>query len=271
MLSDPSPAPPSQAAPDLIIRGQRVVTETGERPAAIHIKNGVIVAITKYDDVPAGSNVHDAGDSVVMPGLVDTHVHINEPGRTDWEGFTSATRAGAAGGITTIIEMPLNSIPAVNTPGALREKVAAATGKLSVDVGFWGGVVPGNADQLAPLWEAGAFGFKCFLVPSGADEFPGVSPEDLRKALPTLASLASSLAGARGIAWPHRPRRKRIRERAGAIPAKTFGMACVPPPRSRERSDRSAHTLRSRIQNSHSHRARFFLRCSASVAPGSCG
>jgi allantoinase len=193
MLSDPSPAPPSQAAPDLIIRGQRVVTETGEGPAAIHIKNGVIVAITKYDDVPAGSNVHHAGDSVVMPGLVDTHVHINEPGRTDWEGFTSATRAGAAGGITTIIEMPLNSIPAVNTPGALREKVAAATGKLSVDVGFWGGVVPGNADQLAPLWEAGAFGFKCFLVPSGVDEFPGVSPEDLRKALPTLASLQAPL------------------------------------------------------------------------------
>jgi allantoinase len=182
----PSPA-------GLIVRGKRVVTSDRERSAAIHIRDGVIVAITEFDDIPPGVSIHEAGDSIVMPGIVDTHVHINEPGRADWEGFTSATRAAAAGGVTTIIEMPLNSIPATTNTAALREKVAAAAGKLSVDVGFWGGVVPGNTDNVAPLWEAGAFGFKCFLVPSGVEEFEGVSPDDLRAALPTLAKLQAPL------------------------------------------------------------------------------
>jgi allantoinase len=189
----PSEMTPAPTLPDLIVRGQRVLTSDGERPAAIHIRGGVIVAVTPYDDVPPGAAIHEAGDSVVMPGLVDTHVHINEPGRSDWEGFSSATRAAAAGGVTTIIEMPLNSIPSTNTSAALREKVAAASGKLSVDVGFWGGVVPGNAGQLASLWEAGAFGFKCFMVPSGTDEFQSVAPEDLRQALPVLAALQAPL------------------------------------------------------------------------------
>ncbi len=152
-----------------------------------------MVAITHFDDVPAGIFIHEAEDFVVMPGLVDTHVHINEPGRTEWEGFSSATRAAAAGGVTTIIEMPLNSIPAVTSPSAYREKLAAAAGKLSVDVGFWGGGIPGNVDQLAPLWEAGVFGFKCFLVPSGVDEFPHVVPSDLHAALPQLAALGAPL------------------------------------------------------------------------------
>jgi allantoinase len=128
-----------------------------------------------------------------MPGLVDTHVHINEPGRTEWEGFATATRAAAAGGVTTLIEMPLNSIPATTTAAGFREKIAAATGLLSVDVGFWGGVVPGNAAELRPLWEAGVFGFKCFLVPSGVEEFREVSESDLRVALPELAALAAPL------------------------------------------------------------------------------
>jgi allantoinase len=180
-------------APDLVVRGQRVVVSDGERPASIHIRGGVIVAITDFDDIPPGISIREAGDSIVMPGLVDTHVHINEPGRADWEGFTSATRAAAAGGVTTIIEMPLNSIPSTTNSAALREKVAAAAGKLSVDVGFWGGVVPGNADRLVPLWEAGAFGFKCFLVPSGTDEFQSVTPDDLRAALPVLAELHAPL------------------------------------------------------------------------------
>lgn len=215
MPSDPTSAPPSQTAPDLVIRGQRVVIETGERPAAIHIKNGVIFAITNFDDVPPGANIRETGQSVVMPGLVDTHVHINEPGRTEWEGFTSATRAAAAGGITTIIEMPLNSIPSSNTAAALREKVAAAAGKLSMDVGFWGGVVPGNADQLAPLWEAGAFGFKCFLVPSGTDEFASVDPEDLREALPTLAALRAPLLAHAELPGPiHRAAKESAKEPA---------------------------------------------------------
>src|SRR5277367_3861024 len=127
---------------DLIVRGKRVITPEGERAAAIRIRGGVIVGISAYDDVPAGSTVYEAGNLAVMPGLVDTHVHINEPGRTEWEGFTTATRAAAAGGITTLIEMPLNSIPPTTTVNAFHKKLAGAAGKLWVDTGFWGGIVP---------------------------------------------------------------------------------------------------------------------------------
>jgi len=178
---------------DLIVRGKRVIAPEAERAAAIHIRGGVISALTPFDEIPAGVPVHEAGDALVMPGIVDTHVHINEPGRTDWEGFSSATRAAAAGGVTTLIEMPLNSIPATTTAAAYREKLAAAAGKLSVDTGFWGGVVPGNVAELMPLWEAGVFGFKCFLVPSGVDEFAHVSESDLRAALPELAAIGAPL------------------------------------------------------------------------------
>jgi allantoinase len=178
---------------DLIVRGRRVITPEGQRPASIHIHDGVIAAVCSIDDVPSGSRVHDAGDSVVMPGLVDTHVHINEPGRTEWEGFATATQAAAAGGLTTLIEMPLNSIPATTTTAAFREKLAATANKLWVDTGFWGGVVPGNVPELRGLWDAGAFGFKCFLVPSGVDEFAPVTEPDLRAALPVLASLGAPL------------------------------------------------------------------------------
>jgi len=183
----------SPAAADLIVRGKRVITPEGERAAAIHVRGGVITAVSPYSEIPSGSIVHEAGDLVVMPGLVDTHVHINEPGRTEWEGFSTATRAAAAGGVTTLIEMPLNSIPATTTAAALREKLAAAAGKLWVDVGFWGGVVPGNSDELQPLWDACVFGFKCFLVPSGVDEFAHVTEVDLRLALPKLAALGAPL------------------------------------------------------------------------------
>lgn len=193
MISDPANANPSRSTADIVVRGKRVITPDGEGPASIHIRSGVIAAIAAFDDVPPGVTIHEAGDFVLMPGLVDTHVHINEPGRTEWEGFSSATRAATAGGVTTIIEMPLNSIPSTTTAAAFREKVAAAAGKLTVDVGFWGGVVPGNADRLASLWEQGVFGFKCFLVPSGTDEFQAVAPPDLRAALPTLASLPAPL------------------------------------------------------------------------------
>ena len=193
MQNPPTAAAQPPDAPVVIVRGKRVVTPEGERPAAIQIRGGVITAVTSFDEVPPGVPVHEAADHVVMPGIVDTHVHINEPGRAEWEGFSTGTRAAAAGGVTAIIEMPLNSIPAVISPSAFREKVAAATGKLSVDVGFWGGVIPGNADQLVRLWEEGVFGFKCFLVPSGVDEFPGVTEFDLRAALPALAALGSPL------------------------------------------------------------------------------
>jgi len=192
MPPDISPVNPS-TIPDLIVRGNRVVLPEGERPAAIHIRAGIITAISAPADISAGSAVHEAGDSVLMPGLVDTHVHINEPGRTEWEGFSTATRAAAAGGVTTLIEMPLNSIPATTTAASLREKLAAAAGKLSVDVGFCGGVVPGNVLELRPLWEAGVFGFKCFLVPSGVEEFAHVAETDLGATLPELAGLGAPL------------------------------------------------------------------------------
>jgi allantoinase len=178
---------------DLIVRSRRVITPQGERAAAIHIRGEAIAAISEYDDAPAGCAVYEAGDLAVMPGLVDTHVHINEPGRTEWEGFTAATRAAAAGGITTLIEMPLNSIPTTTTIAGLQEKVAAATGNLRVDTGFWGGLVPGNTEELGPLWEAGCFGFKCFLVDSGVQEFPSVSEADLREGLSELAKIAAPL------------------------------------------------------------------------------
>ena len=180
---------------DLVVRGKRVVTPDGERSSSIHIRSGVIAKISRFDDVPPASSVYEAGDLVVMPGLVDTHVHINEPGRTEWEGFFTATRAAAAGGITTLIEMPLNSIPATTSVVALHAKLAAAVGKLLVDTGFWGGVVPGNAHELRGLWEAGCFGFKCFLIDSGVPEFASVGEADLREALPILARIGAPLLG----------------------------------------------------------------------------
>jgi allantoinase len=128
-----------------------------------------------------------------MPGLVDTHVHINAPGRTEWEGFRSATRAAAAGGVTTLVDMPLNSIPPTTTLANFETKLTTARGDCFVDVGFWGGVVPGNTPELAKMFAAGVVGFKCFLVPSGVDEFPHVTEEDLREAMPELTQLGAML------------------------------------------------------------------------------
>jgi len=180
-------------SPDLVVCGDRVVTPDAVGPAAIHIRDGVITAIAARDEVPPGCPVFDAGTSVVMPGLVDTHVHINEPGRTDWEGFDSATRAAAAGGVTTLVDMPLNSIPATTTLDSLHVKREAAQGRCRVDVGFWGGVVPGNKEQLRLLFQAGVLGFKCFLIHSGVEEFPHVADTDLRIALEELAALRALL------------------------------------------------------------------------------
>jgi allantoinase len=176
-----------------VICSKRVVTPDGVGAATVHIRNGKITSVRGHDDLPSGANVYDAGDSVVMPGLVDTHVHINEPGRTDWEGFTTATRAAAAGGVTTLIDMPLNNIPATTTVAALESKRTAARKKCWVNVGFWGGVVPGNSGKLRALGKAGVFGFKCFLVPSGVPEFENASESDLRTALPTLAAMGLPL------------------------------------------------------------------------------
>ncbi|MGZ4828055.1 MAG: allantoinase AllB [Candidatus Angelobacter sp.] len=171
------------------IRSRRVILPDGIAPASIRMRDGVIQGIGPFD-APADQ---DVGELVIMPGLVDTHVHINEPGRTEWEGFFSATRAAAAGGITTIIDMPLNSIPATTSAEAFHQKADAARDQCWVDVGFWGGVVPDNAAELRPLLHAGCFGFKCFLTPSGVDEFQYLERPELRRGMYELSRLGARL------------------------------------------------------------------------------
>ncbi|HEX8188058.1 MAG TPA: allantoinase AllB, partial [Pyrinomonadaceae bacterium] len=149
--------------------------------------------VTEFDDVPGGCPLVEAGEAVVLPGLVDSHVHVNEPGRTRWEGFASATRAAAAGGVTTIVDMPLNSVPPTTTPDGLTQKIEAARGQCRVDVGFWGGLVPGNLGLLAALQEGGVVGFKCFLIDSGVQEFPNVNEGELHAAMFELARLDATL------------------------------------------------------------------------------
>jgi allantoinase len=199
--------------PDLAIVGRRVVTSDGIAPAAILVESGRITAVVAPGDVPADCPRRDIGDRVVMPGLVDAHVHVNEPGRTEWEGFATATRAAAAGGVTSLVDMPLNSIPATTSLAALERKRAAASGRVSVDCGFWGGVVPGNAAELVPMVDAGVAGFKAFLVPSGVDEFPHVEESDLRTAMPILGRrnvpllVHAELGGRAGAGADGEPRR----------------------------------------------------------------
>jgi len=169
-----------------ILKSQRVVFENEMRAACIEVKNEKIVAIHEYD-MTSDCDLKNLGNKVLLAGLVDTHVHINEPGRTDWEGFDTATQAAAAGGITTLVDMPLNCIPATTTAAAFQQKLTAVSDKLWVDCGFWGGVVPENLNELAALLEAGVLGVKSFLIDSGVDEFKEVSEEDIRQALPILA------------------------------------------------------------------------------------
>jgi allantoinase len=171
----------------LLIRSRRMVVPGGVTEGAAFVRDGRIEAVGGYDLQQEADRTVDLGDLALLPGLVDSHVHVNEPGRTEWEGFATATRAALAGGVTTICDMPLNSSPVTTTVAALRAKVAAAAGQCAVDVAFWGGAVPGNAAELAGLLDAGVVGFKCFLIDLGLPEFPPLSREELRSAMAALA------------------------------------------------------------------------------------
>ena len=184
---------------DLVVKARRAVVAGTVRPAVVAVRDGRIAAVA---DPAVGDLAFESGatevvelaaDEVLLPGLVDTHVHVNEPGRTEWEGFASATRAAAAGGVTTIIDMPLNSIPPTCDVAALEIKRKAAEPAVHVDTGFWGGAIPGNLADLRPLHEAGVFGFKCFLLPSGVDEFPPLDQAGLEQALHEIASFGGLL------------------------------------------------------------------------------
>ncbi|MFD6465083.1 MULTISPECIES: allantoinase AllB [Streptomyces] len=181
-------------AVELVLRSTRVITPGGTRAASVAVAAGKITAVLAHDaEVPAGARLEDFGDDVLLPGLVDTHVHVNDPGRTEWEGFWTATRAAAAGGITTILDMPLNSLPPTTTVDHLRIKQDVARTKAHVDVGFWGGALPDNVKDLRPLHDAGVYGFKCFLSPSGVEEFPQLDQERLATSLAEITGFGGLL------------------------------------------------------------------------------
>ncbi|NNN34614.1 allantoinase AllB [Streptomyces sp. S3(2020)] len=179
---------------ELVLRSTRVITPEGTRAASVAVSAGKITAVLPYDAaVPEGARLEDVGDHVVLPGLVDTHVHVNDPGRTEWEGFWTATRAAAAGGITTLVDMPLNSLPPTTTVDNLRTKKDVAADKAHIDIGFWGGALPDNVKDLRPLHESGVFGFKAFLSPSGVEEFPHLGQDQLAQSLAEITSFGGLL------------------------------------------------------------------------------
>jgi len=178
---------------DLAIRGTRIYAPEGPRAGAVLIEGEKIAGVVNADEIPAGAKVRDAGDLAVIPALVDCHVHVNEPGRTEWEGYLTATAAAAAGGVGTIVDMPLNCSPVTTTRRALKAKLDAVKGKLAVDAAFWGGIIPGNLAELEPMAEDGVVGFKAFLTHSGLDEFPNATKADLEAAMPVLARLGLPL------------------------------------------------------------------------------
>ncbi|NMO51346.1 allantoinase AllB [Actinoplanes sp. TBRC 11911] len=174
---------------DLVVRSRRGVVAGEERGVAVAVERGVVVAVREYGARIPADEERDLGDLALLPGLVDTHVHVNEPGRTEWEGFATATRAAAAGGVTTIVDMPLNSLPPTVDVDALEIKRKAAAGQVYVDVGFWGGAVPGHLSDLSGMLEAGVFGFKAFLADSGVPEFPPLSADQLGAAMGAVEAL----------------------------------------------------------------------------------
>jgi allantoinase len=179
---------------NFVLKSRRILIQGKLTDAALVVQGGRFISIEQNAQRPfPGLDVLDVGERVVLPGLLDCHVHLNEPGRTDWEGFETGTRAAAAGGVTTLVDMPLNSIPATTTVEGQRRKAEAAKGRCHTDYAFWGGVVPGNAHELEHMAAEGVVGFKCFLCPSGVDEFPHVSKSDLEGAMPVLARLGVPL------------------------------------------------------------------------------
>ncbi|XP_075969521.1 allantoinase-like [Anticarsia gemmatalis] len=199
----------------------RLVTDTGVTNGGVLVneKGTIEKILTKEEadeivkDNDGKIKVVDGGDLALLAGVVDSHVHVNEPGRTAWEGFRTATSAAAAGGITTIVDMPLNSIPPTTTIENLKTKATSAKGNVYVDVGFWGGVIPGNEDSLRDLVKAGVVGFKCFLCPSGVDEFPNVGPRELEKAFDALEGTGSVLAFHAELEDDHPPTNKKMKKK----------------------------------------------------------
>ena len=173
--------------PVFAIHSSRALTPVGIKDATVIVSNGLITDVISGLPQDFSYELINIGDKVLMPGVIDPYVHINEPGRTDWEGFDTATRAAIFGGITMMVDMPLNSSPVTTTPGAFDEKITAARNQLHTNCGFWGGIVPGNENEIEGLIEKGVLGFKAFLIHPGIDEFPNVNEEDLRKAMPLIA------------------------------------------------------------------------------------
>ena len=172
---------------DLALRGNAILTPEGLKKAVILIKDGLIIDVVPSLAAGANDSIIDFGDAIVMPGVIDPHVHINEPGRTEWEGFETATKAAVSGGITTLVDMPLNASPVTTSASAFEKKIVATNHKLFTNCGFWGGVVPGNENDIEPLIDKGVLGFKAFLTHSGIDDFPNVTESDLRKVMPIIA------------------------------------------------------------------------------------
>jgi allantoinase len=216
---------------ELVVRSHRVVTPEGIVPATIHILGGKIARLGSWDDVPGDVRLDDWGELAILPGIVDTHVHLNEPGRTEWEGFATATRAAAIGGVTTLVDMPLNSIPPTTTREGFAAKRAAAKGHCAVDVGFWGGVVPGNERELPGLVADGVRGFKCFMVDSGVEEFGWCGERELAIAMPILAGLGVPLLCHAEVAGPIDAAAAQL---AGADPARYATYLASRPPAAEE-------------------------------------